>query len=225
MSNMSNLNKIKLFNNLTEEDAEKFITCVKAKLVTLKKGERLFLAGDEPKNVALVLSGSLFVTQSDYMGNNSILSTVTENNLFGGGFAYSGVTRITVTVVAGCDSRVLLIDKDRLLSPCGNCLSHSKILINLIKILSARNVNLMEKIQNLSGRTIRQKILSLLYTFSLNSKNKRIILPYTRQQMSDYLCVDRSALSRELSALKKEGIIDYRKNEFIFLTDKAERYE
>lgn len=222
---MDNLNKVRLFSNLTNEEAENFITCVKAKLIFLKKGERLFNAGDEPKKVALVLSGSLFVTESDYMGNNSILSTVTENNLFGGGFAYSGVKSITVTVVAGSDSQILLIDKDKLLSPCGNCPSHSKILINLIKILSQRNVNLMEKIKNLSGRTIRQKILSLLYTFSLNSKSRKIILPYTRQQTADYLCVDRSALSRELSALKKEGIIDYHKNEFIFLTDKTERYE
>lgn len=222
---MGNLSKIVLFNGISEEEAKNFIGCVKGKRVELKKGETLFHAGDEPQKVALVLNGSLFVTQSDYLGNNSILSTVTENNLFGGGFAYSGLAQMTVTVIAGSDSEVLLIDKQLLLSPCGKCSAHEKIIINLIKILSARNVNLMEKIKNLSGRTTRQKILSLLYSFSLKSKSGKIVLPYTRQQTADYLCVDRAALSRELSALKKEGIIDYRKNEFVFLTDKTDRYE
>lgn len=222
---MGNLSKIVLFNGISEKEAENFIGCVKGKRVELKKGETLFHVGDEPQNVALVLNGSLFVTQSDYLGNNSILSTVTENNLFGGGFAYSGLTQLTVNVIVGSDSEVLLIDKRLLLSPCGKCSAHEKIIINLIKILSARNVNLMEKIKNLSGRTTRQKILSLLYSFSLKSKNGKIVLPYTRQQTADYLCVDRAALSRELSALKKEGIIDFHKNEFVFLTDKVERYE
>ena len=219
------LTNVKLFEGISQEQIESFLDCVKAKVLNLKKGQTLYTVGQKPENVALVLSGFLFVTQSDYWGNNTILSTVTENNVFGGGFAYSGVEKIPFSVEAGTDTQVLYVNKDLLLSPCGKCDYHNKIIRNLIKIVSARNVSLIEKIKNLSQRTTRQKILSLLYSFSVSTSDKKIILPYTRQQMADYLCVDRASLSRELSLLQKEKLIKYHKNVFFLLTDSSSVYE
>ncbi len=219
------LTDVKLFEGISQEQIESFLDCVKAKVISLKKGQTLFTVGQKPENIALVLSGYLFITQNDYWGNNTILSTVTENNVFGGGFAYSEVKKIPFSVEAGTDTQVLYINKDLLLSPCGKCDCHNKIIINLIKILSARNVSLIEKINNLSQRTTRQKILSFLYSFSISTSGKKIVLPYTRQQMADYLCVDRASLSRELSLLQKEKLIKYHKNVFFLLTGASSVFE
>ena len=87
------LTDVKLFEGISQEQIESFLDCVKAKVISLKKWQTLFTVGQKPENIALVLSGYLFITQNDYWGNNTILSTVTENNVFGGGFAYSEVKK------------------------------------------------------------------------------------------------------------------------------------
>ena len=215
IKNMSDLTKILLFEGLKEEEIDAFLSCSNAKTLQLKKGEEVFSSGEKITQVALVIKGTLAVSQVDWWGRRDILSSVNKNNLFGGGYAYSGSQEHSLSVNASCDSEIILIDAQKLITPCSKaCFYHSKIMVNLIKILAKRNVTLIEKIKNLSARTTREKILSLL---SYHSKDKTVTLPYNRQEMADYLCVDRASLSRELSNLQKEGIIKYNKNKFILL--------
>ena len=212
---MNDLTKILLFDGITKEEIEAFLTCSSAKHLKLKKGEEVFKAGEKISQVALVIRGSLAVSQVDWWGRRDILSSVTENNLFGGGYAYSDTQEHFLSVNASEDSEIILINSQKLITPCSKaCFYHSKIMVNLIKILAKRNVTLIEKIKNLSARTTREKILSLL---SYHSKDKSVTLPYNRQEMADYLCVDRASLSRELSNLQKEGVIKYNKNKFTLL--------
>lgn len=212
---MTDLTKILLFEGLTVEEINAFLSCSKAKRIFLKKGEEVFNEQEKITKVALVIQGSLAVSQIDWWGRRDILSSVTQNNLFGGGYAFSESQEYSLSVHASCDSEIILIDSHKLITPCSKaCFYHSKIMVNLIKILAKRNVTLIEKIKNLSARTTREKILSLL---SYHSKDKTVTLPYNRQEMADYLCVDRASLSRELSNLQREGIIKYNKNKFILL--------
>ena len=212
---MEDLTKILLFDGLTNPEIETFLNCIKAKRIFLKKGEELFSVGQKITQVALVLSGTLAVSRIDWWGRRDILSQVIQNNLFGGGYAYSEVQEQTLSVTASTDTTLILIDANALITPCGKgCPCHAKIMVNLIKILAKRNVNLLDKIKNLSARSIKEKILSLLSTYS---NGKTAILPFNRQEMADYLCVDRASLSRELSLLQKQKIIKYSKNKFIIL--------
>ncbi len=213
---MQDLSKTLLFDGLTNEQIADFLNCINAKNLKLKKGEEIFSAGQKITKVALVIQGVLAISRIDWWGRRDILSLVTENNLFGGGYAYSEIEELSLSVSATCDTEIILIDAVRLIAPCQkNCACHSKVMVNLIKILAKRNVNLIEKIKNLSARTTREKILSLLSSHS--SGDKTITLPYSRQEMADYLCVDRASLSRELSNLQKQGVIKYNKNKFILL--------
>ena len=213
---MSQLSKILLFEGLSEEEIQNFLACIKAKTLSLKKGEEVFKSGEKIDKVALVIKGTLAVSRVDWWGRRDILSSVTQNNLFGGGYAFSDTLEHSLDIHASQDSKVILIDAQKLISPCSKaCTCHSKVMVNLIKILAKRNVNLIEKIKTLSARSTREKILSLLSAHSSNGKT--VTLPYNRQEMADYLCVDRASLSRELSNLQKEGIIKYSKNKFTLL--------
>ncbi len=215
---MQDLSKILLFDGLNAEQVSEFLKCINAKTINLKKGEEVFSSGQKITNVALVVKGALAVSRIDWWGRRDILSTVTENNLFGGGYAYSDIAESSLSVYASCDSEIILINAHKLITPCQkSCFCHSKVMVNLIRILAKRNVNLIEKIKNLSARTTREKILSLLSSHL--TKGKAITLPYNRQEMADYLCVDRASLSRELSNLQKEGIIKFNKNKFIIINN------
>jgi len=219
MEIMQDLSKILLFDGLTSAQVDEFLSCIKAKTVKIKKGEEVFASGQKITKVALVIKGVLAISRIDFWGRRDILSSVTENNLFGGGYAYSDIEENSLSVTATCDSEIILIDALSLITPCQkSCFCHSKVMVNLIKILAKRNVKQIEKIKNLSARTTREKILSLLSSYK--SVGKTITLPYNRQEMADYLCVDRASLSRELSILQKEGIIKYNKNKFIINNEK-----
>ena len=214
---MKDLQSFILFNGLSAEEITQFLNCIKAKEISLKKGQELFSQNKNIDKVALVTSGMLSVYRIDYWGRRDILSTVTENNLFGAGYAYSFNSELPVSVEASVDTSVILIDSNALITPCKkSCITHQKVQVNLIKILAKRNVILLDKIRNLSHRTTREKILSLISSYAVNSV---ALLPYDRQEMADYLCVDRASLSRELSKLQKEKIIKFKKNKFILLQE------
>ena len=213
----ANLQKITLFHGLTEQEIEHFINCSKAKKVSLKKGEELYSQEEKINKVAIVIQGELLVYRIDYWGRRDILSVVEKNNIFGAGYAFSPNNKIPVSVSAGSDCQVILIDSNNLVTPCPKaCSIHQIIILNLIKILAKRNVILLDKIRNISHRTTKEKILSLISSYAINGV---AIIPYDRQAMADYLCVDRASLSRELSKLQQEKIIKFKKNNFILLQD------
>lgn len=214
------LSKATLFNNLSQEEAECFLHCLNAKKVTLKRGEILFNYGDSVDKVVLVKKGILNVVFTDYFGARTILSSVSKYNLFGGGFAFSDVNSLPVSVEAGDNSEFYLLNKDKLINPCENCcVKHTEILKNMIKILAKRSSGLIERIKIISMRTTRQKVMALLTSYAIKSKSKKFDIPYDRQGMADFLCVDRASLSRELANLKEDEIIDYNKNHFVILQD------
>ena len=220
---INELEKIKdslLIKDIKLEELSSMLGCLRGVIKHYKKGEEVLSQGAEIKKFGLLTEGKLQVVQYDYLGNKSILSIIEPKQIFAEAYAY--VNKIpSMNVEALVDSTVLFLDSDKLSSPCQNCCSfHKQLVKNLLFIISNKNVNLTEKIECMSKRTTKEKLLAFL---SLESKkqnrqnSKEFYIQYDRQGLADYLGVERSAMSAELSKLKNEGMLEYNKNWFKLL--------
>jgi len=218
MENYSILLKSLLFSGLSEEETEKLYTCLTARKRTLKRESFVFRAGDSVRYVYLLLSGSMHIISEDFWGNRTIIETMQAHTLFGEAYVLAGAEEHLVGVIAAEDSAVLEIDPARLFEKCTSaCACHDRLIKNAMRILSSKIIRLTEKLEYLAHRSMREKILSYLSRCAQKSQSNAFDIPYSRQQLADYLCVDRSALSHELSKLAALGMIRYRKNRFELL--------
>jgi len=222
MKNKNNsilLQKSSLFAGLSEDEIEKLCTCLAARERIITKDSFVFRADDEIRSVFLILSGSMHIVDEDFWGNRSIIETMPTYTLFGEAYALASVEKYLVGVVAAEDATVLEIDPARLFGTCSNdCSCHIELIKNTMRILSEKIVRLTEKLGHIAQRSTREKILSYLSNCARQEQGSSFRIPYSRQQLADYLCVDRSALSHELSRMCKAGIIQYNKNHFQLLT-------
>lgn len=211
------LENVKLFENVGE-NLEAMLQCLGSEEKNYVKGEIIILTGNPVSSVGILLSGEIQIIQEDYLGNRSILTELKPGHIFGETFACAGVTESPVTVLATEDSTVLFIGVSRIITTCpSSCRFHNQLIENLLKILARKNMLLNGKNQLLSQRTIRDKVLSYLSLQAEKKGNLQFEIPFTRNELADFLCVDRSALSRVLSILKTEGVIDYKKKQFKLL--------
>ena len=212
------LKKCPLFIGISEKDIESLLKCLDARENIIKKGNIIFSVGDRPKFVGLVLEGSVHVVQEDYWGNRSILTAVQAGGLFAEAFSAAEISVLPVSVLAHSDCKILLIDCRHILTTCSNsCMFHSRLILNLIKIVSNKNIMLTQKIQHITKKTVREKVMSYLSENALSEGSNHFAIPFNRQELADYLSVERSALSNTLSKMRDEGIIDFEKNRFTLL--------
>ncbi|MGV8905279.1 MAG: Crp/Fnr family transcriptional regulator [Acetobacterium sp.] len=211
------LRNIKLFENVGE-NLEDMLQCLGSEEKSYHKGEIIILTGNPVSSVGILLSGEIHIIQEDYLGNRSILTELKAGHIFGENFACAGVSESPVTVIATADSTVLFIGVDRIINTCtSSCRFHNQLIENLLKILARKNLLLTGKNRLLSQRTIRDKVLSYLSLQAEKKGNSQFEIPFTRNELADFLCVDRSALSRVLSTLKNESVIEYDKKQFKLL--------
>ena len=204
-----------LFRGMSDDEMRSLAPCLSPDLRTYPKGALILREGDSSPAVGIVVSGSVHIVRDDISGARSILAEVPEGSLFGESYACSGTNRIPVTVVAATDAEVLFIDYQRIVGTCPSaCAFHSKLIENMIAILAAKNVALSEKHEVLSRRSTRDKITAYLQSESRKAGAATFTIPFSRQEMADYLCVDRSAMSRELGRMQDEGLISYYRNSF-----------
>ena len=209
-----------LFENLNKEDMMKMYKCLKPIKRDFPRDSFVFHAGDKVGSIYFILSGSIHILDEDFWGNKSIIETMNVNTLFGEAYVLAKEERHLVSVVAAEDAVVLEIDPKKIFKACeNNCSCHVKLIENAMAILSKKIVRLTGKLMHIVQRTMREKILSYLSQYSKQAQSNFFYIPYSRQQLADYLCVDRSALSHELSKLKREGLISYNKNYFELLED------
>ena len=209
-----------LFHGLAEQDAQKMMNCLSAREKLFERGSFVFRAGDRVRIVYYILSGSLHIISEDFWGNRSIIETMDKDTLFGEAYVFSGMDTHLVSVVAAEDCVILEIDPNSLFEVCPNhCECHLHLINNVLRVVSGKIVRLTEKVGHLTQRTIREKLLSYLSQCAQREKSSTFFIPYSRQQLADYLCVDRSALSHELSKLQKAGIIRYHKHNFELLLE------
>lgn len=211
---IESIKKAPLFKNVSEENIIKFLGCSKGKIKTYRKNEIIILSGNISENLGLIIDGVAHVVREDFWGNKTIVGELHENEIFGEVFAIQKIP-LENTVIAKSTVKVLLINTNLILNPCreGNTF-HDEIVKNLILILAKKTMNMNRKLEHITKRNMKDKILSYLSSISEKEKNKTFEIPYNRTELSEFLCVDRAALSKELSKLQKEGLINYKKNTF-----------
>lgn len=207
-----------LFAGIREEDLPALLGCLDARVVHCAKRETVLAEGDAATHIGILLSGALQIEQVDFFGNRNILSGVEPGEVFAESFACAGVEAIPLSVVAGEDSTVMCIHRDRILYSCGNaCDFHRQILFNLMKVLATKNIRFHQKTQITSKRTTREKLMAYLLWQAKKHNSRRFVIPFDRQELADYLEVERSGLSAEIGKLRKEGVLKSRKNQFELL--------
>lgn len=206
---------IPLFDGISSEELKHLLSCLNAKQQFFTKQEILLLEGQPASLVGIVLSGSVLIVKEDYRGNRIILAEVSAGELFAEAFSCAQMEHLPVTVVSAQESTVLWIDYRRVVSVCSSaCGFHANLIQNMLRILAGKNMLLNRKIEYISKRTIREKLLAFLSDQAFGTVEKEFSIPFSRQELADYLCVDRSALSAELSKMRGAGLLEFHRNRF-----------
>lgn len=213
--NFSFLIKTSLFLGITETEAESMLNCLQSNHQTYKKNDVIYHIGDRVNALGLVLYGGVNIETADVWGNRNILDNVGPGQVFAETFSCLHEEHIMVDVVATEDSEVLFLRIDRLLTTCSNsCKYHSRLIYNLMSVMARKNLNLTHKIFHTAPKSIRDRLLSYLSFQAIKQGRYQFEIPFNRQQLADYLCVDRSAMSNELSKMKHDGLLAFKKNVF-----------
>lgn len=206
-----------LFEGMSPEEVGAVLHCIKAQERTYAKNQTIIHQGTVAPKMGLVLSGSVRLEKQDRWGNRSILAFLEPGQAFGEVYACLPGQPYDVNVVASQPAVVLMLDMRRLSAPCScACAFHIRLVQNVLRAMARRTRMLTRKLDHVSKRTTREKLLSYLSDQAAAASGARFTIPFNRQELADYLGVDRSAMCAELSRMKKEGIIDYRKSEFAF---------
>ena len=212
------LKKCPLFSKIADENLLTILHCLVARVVSFDKKYTVFAEGSPAKHVGIVLSGSVQIVQIDYYGNRSILTEAGRGEVFAEAFACAEVRALPITAVAMEPSEIMLIDCDHILHTCENhCGFHQQLIYNLMKDLASKTIQFLQRIEVTAKRTTREKLLTYLALQAKKAESNEFTIPFDRQDLADYLEVDRSGLSAEISKLQKEGVLVSQKNRFTLL--------
>lgn len=207
--------KCSLFYEIEDSEIKALLNCLSATELSFSKNDFIFFSGEKAKSVGIVLTGSVHILQEDFKGNRSIIERIESGHLFGESFSCAEVDKLLVSAISAEDTTILLIDYQRVLNICTSpCAFHVKIIKNMLHIIAQKNVLLSQKIEIVTRRTTREKLLMYLSVQVLENGSKKFQIPFNRQQLADYLSVERSAMSTELSKMHKEGLIRVNRNRF-----------
>ncbi len=206
---------VPLFWGIDETELQSLLGCLNARVKSYDKGEIIFLQGDKATAIGLVLTGSVQIVKEDYFGNRTILAHVGCSELFAEAFSCAGERVLEVSAVAVEQSEIMLIDYARIITTCpSSCMFHTRLIRNMLNILAEKNIQLNRKIEHTSKRTTREKLLSYLLEQAEMAHSNTFAIPFDRQELADFLCVERSAMSAELGRMRSEGLLDFKKNQF-----------
>ena len=212
------LKKTRLFFGVTEEEIALMLNCLDAKLKQYKKGEYVCREGESISNVMVLVGGALHLQKDDYWGNRTIINHVKIGETFGEAYLSPESGVLLNDVVAVEDSAVIFFDVRRIMTVCSSaCRFHSMVVQNLLFSLSEKNKKLVQKMGHVTQRTTREKLISYLSEESKKSNSPCFEIPFNRQQLADFLSVDRSAMSNELCKMRDEGLLSFNKNKFELL--------
>lgn len=212
------LNSCTLFDGIASENLLRMLTCLGARVEFFDKKYTVIAAGNPAKFIGLVLSGGVQMVKTDFYGNRSIVAVSEAGEMFCEAFACAEVDSIPLSVVASEPSEIMLIDISHVLHTCqNNCGFHQQLIFNLMKSLAVKNLLFHQKIEVTSKRSTREKLMTYLMTVEKKTGERNFEIPFDRQELADYLEVERSGLSAEISKLKKEGVINADKKHFELL--------
>lgn len=212
------LRNCKLFENISDESLQAMLSCLGAEVRSYTKNQYLFTEGETVSHIGIILSGTAQIVRVDFYGNRSIVAVIEPPQLFGESFACTETRSVPVNVIAEKDCEVMMINSQKMLHPCCDaCEFHSRIIFNLMKEIAAKNLLLNQKIEIISKRTTREKLMTYLLIQAKQHGKSSFTVPYDRQELADFLEVDRSGLSAEISKLRKENVIECKRNFFRLL--------
>lgn len=212
------LKRTKLFSGVGEDDIASLLSCLGARKKEYKKGEYILREGEHISDIFILVEGKIHIQKDDYWGNRSILSVISVGEMFGEGYAAPESGALLNDVVAVEDSTMIFFDVRRILTTCSSaCRFHNMIVQNMFFAISDKNRRLVQKLGHMSGRTTRTKLISYLSEEAKRQGSSAFTVPFNRQQLADYLCVDRSAMSNELCKMRDEGMIKFEKSRFELL--------
>ena len=214
--NFSVIRSAPLFSGISEEELTAMLSCLRAEKKDFPKEAFILRAGDTADAIGLVLSGTVLIVQEDIWGNRNILSKAGPGQTFAAAYACAPGSRLNVSVIAETPVTAMFLNMKRVLNVCPSvCSHHSRIIRNLLGELAEKNLRFNEKLTHMGQRTTRSKIMSYLSAEAQRLGKYEFDIPFSRQQLADYLAVERSGLSLELGKMKKDGLLDYNKNHFV----------
>lgn len=217
---MIKLSETPLFHGLTEEDVASILGCIARSRTHYSKDEVILYEGEVVTHFGVILSGSVFIESTDAWGSRSLLDKIGAGGLFAESYAFSPGEPLMVSAVAAEDCEILLIDGRKVLHPCDQfCNFHQQVIRNLFTISTQKNIVLSRRIFATASRSVRGRILTFLSQMAVRRGSRVFDIPFNREQLADYLNVDRSALSRELGRMQKDGLIRVQRAHFELLSD------
>ena len=212
------LKRTKLFAGVAEEEIGVMLSCLDARLHEYKKGEYVLHEGEHLNHITVLVSGELHIQRDDYWGNRAIVNRIAVGEMFGEAYIAPESGALLNDVVAVEDSAVIFFDVRRIITVCSSaCRFHSMVVQNLFFSISQKNKTLVQKIGHISKRTTREKLISYLSEEAKRQNSASFTIPFNRQQLADFLSVDRSAMSNELCKMRDEGMLEFNKNQFKLL--------
>ena len=205
-----------VFFGMSEDELKAILECFNARLKSYDDGEIIIRQGDMIKDIYLVLEGAVNIEKDSYWGRRIIVSQLGVNQNIALAFVASKNIESSIDAVAVGKTKLLLLSYQKCTSMCQNvCTKHKLLINNLFEILSKENIELIQKIENISQKTIRDKLLTYLSNEAKRNKSNIFEIPFNRQDLADYLNIDRSAMSFELSKMQKDGLVKFEKNKFM----------
>lgn len=209
------LKKMELFQNIHEDDIPGMLKCLDCKIKTYHKDEFIFLAGESTPAVGILLAGKAQVIKENIHGDRLIIRKLSAGDMFGESYASMAVKVMPVSVYTLEETQVLLFDLKKIILTCKSaCVFHQTLIMNLMKIIARKNAVLSEQMFYLSHKTIRSRMEAYLLDQADKHGSYTFSIPFKRNELAEYLCMDRSAMLRELGKMKEEGILSYNKNTF-----------
>lgn len=215
---VSVLKRTQLFAGVGDDEIASMLSCLGARLYTYKKGEYVLRQGEHLNDIIVLVDGNLHIQKDDYWGNRSILGQIVVGEMFGEAYVAPESGALLNDVVAVDESSAIFFDVKRIITTCSSaCRFHSMVVQNMFFAISEKNRKLVQKLGHMSKRSTREKLISYLSEEAKRHNSSSFTIPFNRQQLADFLSVDRSAMSNELCKMRDEGLLEFEKNQFKLL--------
>lgn len=211
------LPEVPLFQGISKEELSTLLPCLEAAERSYKKGQVILSEGEPTQWMGVVLQGLVILSCPDIWGKNTILGSAGPGSVFAEAYACVPGEPLMIRVSAAEDSRVLMLNLQKDLSGCGSCPCHAQLVRNLLRVCAGKSLQLSRRILHTSPKSIRGRLESYFSECVKKSGSLSFTIPFNRQQLADYLGVDRSAMSSELSRMRREGRILVERNRFTML--------
>ncbi|WP_206458134.1 Crp/Fnr family transcriptional regulator [Anaerovorax sp. IOR16] len=213
--NSSIVRSCPLFSQITENEMDSILKCLSAKKKVYQKNTFIISMNHPVSMIGVIVKGSVNVVKEDFWGNRTILTRLSKGDLFGEAFSCAQLQFYPVSVITTEETEILFLDYKKIIKTCSSsCRYHIQLIQNMLQILAKKNILLTQKIEHITKRTTKEKLLSYLSSQAIQAHSQSFKIPFNRQELADYLSVDRSAMSNELCKLRDEGLLTFHRNYF-----------